>query len=334
MEYSFRKPYLIFVANAKDKQTFGKTASGLVRWKPNLCAGQFRESGDDADLGIQDMSIEKAVQHGVGSLIVGTANIGGKIPETWIATFLKALNYGLDIVSGMHEKLSNIPSLVETARFNECNIYDVRHPDINFPIATGKKRSGKRILTVGTDCAVGKMLTALKLTNALDQAGENVDFRATGQTGIMIKETGIPLDAIPVDFASGAAEYLTPDNTENHWDIIEGQASIYHPSYGGETLALVYGSQPDYMVLCHEATRKNLAGLNWSVPPLDKCIIAYESAARFTNPEAKVIGVSVNTSKLHASERQRYINSLHKKINLPVVDVEIDGVSEILAEVV
>ena len=134
----------------------------------------------------------------------------------------------------------------------------MRHSDAAFPAASGRKRSGKRVLTVGTDCAQGKKYTALALAKNLQSRGVDASFRATGQTGIMISGEGIAVDAVIADFVAGAAEQLSPDNAPDHWDVIEGQGSLFHPAYAGVTLGLLHGSQPDAIVLCHDPSRRTI----------------------------------------------------------------------------
>jgi uncharacterized NAD-dependent epimerase/dehydratase family protein len=156
--------------------------------------------------------------------------------------------------------LVNDPILASIAENYGQQLFDVRVPQHDYPIATGEKRSGKRCLAVGTDCSVGKMYTGLAMEQEMKARKMNVSFRATGQTGILITGEGIPLDAIPADFMAGAVEWLTPDNDPDHWDLIEGQGSLFHVSFSGVTLALIHGGQPDALVLCHEPTRNHMRG--------------------------------------------------------------------------
>src|SRR5262249_10280049 len=161
------------------------------------------------------------------------------------------------------------------------------------------KRSGQRLLTVGTDCALGKKYTALALVAAFRKRGVDADFRATGQTGIMISGGGIPLDAVISDFAAGAAEMLTPDAAPDHWDVVEGQGSLFHPSYAGVSLALLHGTQPDVLVLCHEVGRERLAGLEeYATPDLQEAIGLNLILGRRTNQQIRCAGISLNTSIL------------------------------------
>src|SRR5262249_26969628 len=141
-----------------------------------------------------------------------------------------------------------------------ARLVDVRVPPTNLPVGSGRKRTGMRLLTVGTDCAVGKKYSALAITRELQRRGLKGTFWATGATGIMIAGGGLPVDAAVCDFTAGAAEVLSPDNDADHWDVIEGQGSLFHPGYAGVTLGLLHGSQPDAIVVCHEAGRRTHAG--------------------------------------------------------------------------
>ena len=152
------------------------------------------------------------------------------------------------------------PGLTAAAARRGRRLIDVRMPPPNIPIATGRKRCGKRLLTVGTDCALGKKYTALALARAFAARGHAVDFRATGQTGILIAGGGMPMDAVVADFEAGAAEMLSPDAAPEHWDVIEGQGSLFHPAYAAVSLGLLHGSQPDVIVVCHDPARERVLG--------------------------------------------------------------------------
>ena len=262
-----KAPYLILIGDITDAD-YAKTGLGIVQWQPDLVAGQLRFAGCEVELGVPDMSVAEAVKAGVKSLIIGVAPIGGEVPHSWWASIEEAARAGLDIVCGLHIKLANFPAVVAAARASGARLIDVRSPPANLPVGTGMKRSGKRVLMVGTDCAIGKKYSALALDQAMREAGMNSTFRATGQTGIMLAGEGLPIDAVVADFISGAAEVISPDNDDDHWDIIEGQGSLFHPGYSGVSLGLLHGSQPDGFVLCHDATRKVLSGLGTPRPAI------------------------------------------------------------------
>jgi uncharacterized NAD-dependent epimerase/dehydratase family protein len=210
-------------------------------------------------------------------------------------------------------------------------IADVRHPTREFEVGNGKKRSGKRLLTVGTDCSIGKMFTALALEREMRGRGLNADFRATGQTGIFIAGDGVSIDAVVSDFVSGAVEWLCPANDADHWDLIEGQGSLFHASYAGVTLALIHGAQPDALVMCHEPTRKHMRGLpHYPLPDLQLCIERNIEAAQLTNPAARCVGISVNTASLDGSAARDYLRQTEDQLGLPCVDPVRSGIGAIV----
>jgi uncharacterized NAD-dependent epimerase/dehydratase family protein len=328
-----KTPYLILVGE-EDDPTFAKTGIGIVQWRPDLVAGQIRFGDCKVDLGVPDMSVDEAVSAGVGSLIIGVAPVGGAIPESWWDVIEQAARAGLDVVCGLHVKLSERQAVVEAAKASGARLVDVRVPPKNLPVGTGKKRSGRRLLTVGTDCAIGKKYTALALDQAMREAGMDSSYRATGQTGIMIAGEGLPIDSVVADFISGAAELLSPDNDPGHWDVIEGQGSLFHPGYSGVSLGLLHGSQPDAFVVCHEATRTCVSGWeHYALPSIPECIELHVAAGRRTNPGIRCVGVSVNTSGLPRAERAEYLANLSREVGLPCVDPLIDGCAAIVEHI-
>src|SRR5712671_1166722 len=257
---TLRTPYLLFIGDAPD-QLAAKTAVVIACWRPEICLGQLRLPGCKADLGLPDMTIEEAATAGVRTVIVGTTNRGGVLGDGWEGLLVRAMELGMDLASGLHHRLADIPALREAASRLGRQIADVRHPTREFAVGNGVKRPGKRLLTVGTDCSIGKMFTALALERAMRGRGLKADFRATGQTGIFLAGDGVSIDAVVSDFVSGAVEWLSPANDPDHWDLIEGQGSLFHASYAGVSLGLLHGAQPDVLVLCHEPTRTHMRGL-------------------------------------------------------------------------
>ncbi|TPE63731.1 DUF1611 domain-containing protein [Sandaracinobacter neustonicus] len=315
-----RKPYLIFVGDAS-RSAVTKTAEGVRDWAREDCTGQWRQSPGATDLGLPDMAPAEAYAAGARSLLIGIAAIGGRIPDEWVPLLLEALEAGLDIVSGMHGRLSAIPEVAEAAARLGRSLHDVRHSSRSFPVASGRKRSGKRLLTVGTDCALGKKYTALALAAAMKERGVDADFRATGQTGIMISGDGVAIDAVVADFIAGAAETLSPEAAPGHWDVIEGQGAIFHPAYAGVTLGLLHGSQPDALVLCHDPRRTEISMFEgFPIRPLEETMETYLSLARVTNPDARFVGISLNTSGLSEVEANALAASLEAQHGLPVMD--------------
>ncbi len=325
-----QRPYLLFLGDAPD-QLAAKTAQGIAQWRPDWCRGQMRMPGCQADLKLPDISLEQAAEAGVKTLILGVANRGGVIPPQWRQTLVRALALGLDIASGLHSRLTDMPEVVEAAHRHGRQLIDVRHPTQSFAVGTGAKRPGLRLLTVGTDCSVGKMYTSLALEAEMRRRGLKADFRATGQTGIFIAGSGVSIDAVVADFISGAVEWLTPAHDGDHWDLVEGQGSLFHASYAGVSLGLLHGAQPDALVVCHEPGRPHMRGLpHYRLPSLKDCIEANLQAARLTNPAAACVGISLNTGALLPAEGERLIAETADALGLPVVDPLVTGVGAIV----
>ena len=315
-----KTPYLLFLGDAPD-QLAAKVAIGIKDWRPENAVAQFRMVGCGADLGIQDMTLVEAKAAGAKTLVIGVANRGGIISDAWKAVLKDALSMGYDLASGLHNLLRDEADLVEAATANSCALHDVRVPSVQYPIANGRKRSGKRCLTVGTDCSVGKMYTAMAMDAEMRKRGLKSSFRATGQTGILITGGGVPLDAVIADFMAGAVEYLTPDNDINHWDHIEGQGSLFHVSYSGVTMALVHGGQPDALILGHEPTRLHMRGLpEYQQPSLEELRDVTLTLARVGNPTCQVVGISVNTQHMSDAESMSYLAEVEARMGLPTVD--------------
>ena len=315
-----KTPYLLFLGDAPD-QLAAKVAQGIKDWRPENAVGQFRMDGCGADVGLTDMSLAEAKAAGAETLVIGVANRGGVISAAWKAVLLEAIEMGYDLASGLHNLLRDEADLVAAAKAKGTQLHDVRVPSVQYPIATGVKRKGKRCLAVGTDCSVGKMYTGMAMDAEMRKRGMKSTFRPTGQTGILITGEGVPLDAVVADFMAGAVEYLTPDNDEDHWDHIEGQGSLFHVSYSGVTMALIHGGQPDALVLAHEPTRKHMRGLpDYQQPSLQELRDAALLMARVANPNCQVIGISVNTQHLADDEFEDYLAKVEAEMGLPTVD--------------
>ncbi len=314
------RPYLLFLGDATEA-SYAKTAFGLRDWAPELCIGEYVLPEGTVSTGLPRLTPGEAHARGARSLVIGVANFGGVILPGWVDALTEALQAGLDIVSGMHSPLSMVPVLEETARRHGRRLVEVRVPPATIPTATGRRRAGRRLLTVGTDCALGKKYTALALARAFTSRGLDTDFRATGQTGIMIAGRGIPMDAVVVDFEAGAAEMLSPDAASDHWDVIEGQGSILHPSFAAVSLGLLHGSQPDVVVVCHQPGRTTLGGLpDYPVPDLDETIDLTLRLGRLTNPAIRCGGISLNTAHLDDAERQRVLDETEHLLGVPAAD--------------
>ncbi|MBO8134237.1 N-acetyltransferase DgcN [Dickeya fangzhongdai] len=326
---NIKKPYLLFLGDAHD-QLAAKVAIGIKQWHPEYCVGQYRMAGCQADCGLPDLDIAAARAAGAQTLVIGVANRGGIISDAWIAVLRQALECGMDLAAGLHNKLAGVPEISELAARLGRSLFDVRHPTQSFPVASGRKRSGKRLLPVGTDCSCGKMYTALAIEKALLERGGNATFRATGQTGILISGAGVSIDAVVSDFIAGAVETLAPDNDADHWDVIEGQGSLFHPSFAGVTTGIIHGAQPDALVLCHEPTRTRMRGVDYPLPDLQACIDLNLAMARLTNPNARFVGVSINSAHLSEADALAYMAKLEHQLGLPVVDPFRQGVGRII----
>ncbi len=313
-------PYLLFLGDAPD-QLGAKVAQGIKDWRPENAVGQLRMPGCKADVGLKDMTLAEAKAAGAKTMVVGVANRGGMISAAWQAVLVEALEAGFDLASGLHNLLRDESALIAAAQVHGGTLHDVRVPTVAYPIANGEKRSGKRVLAVGTDCSAGKMYTALALDAAMRERGMKSTFRATGQTGILITGGGVPLDAVIADFMAGSIEYLTPDNDEDHWDIIEGQGSIFHVSYSGVTLALIHGGQPDALIICHEPTRTHMRGLpGYAVPTIESVRDITLQLARVANPACEVVGVSINTQHMSEDEAGTYCAEVEQRLGMPTLD--------------
>ena len=323
-------PYLLFLGDARD-QLAAKTANGVRVWRPDWSLGQLRLPGCNADCGVPDMSIEEAASAGVKTVILGVANRGGVIPESWTTELVKAVGLGMDIASGLHTRITQIPELAAAAKANGRALHDVRQPTQEFEVANGIRRPGKRLLTVGTDVSVGKMFTTLALEKEMRDRGIKADFRATGQTGIFIAGAGVSIDAVIADFISGSVEWLTPANDPDHWDLVEGQGSLFNVSYAGVTIGLIHGAQPDALVVCHEAGRPHMRSMpHFPLVDIPTCIEANLQAARLTNPAVKCVGASINTVGLSEQEGRDFCKRISDEIGLPAVDALRDGVAAIV----
>jgi len=315
-----RKPYLLYLGDAKLKSDC-KTAFGLRDWCRADVLGEWSQPAAAVTLEVPRLSPSQAAAQGAGSIVVGVAPTGGLLPQHWQDDLEAALEAGLDAVSGLHTRLASFPRLVRAAERRGVRLIDVRHMNPAFPVASGRKRSGNRVLTVGTDCALGKKYTALALTKELSARGIPATFRATGQTGIMIAGSGIAMDALVADFLAGAAEALSPDAAPEHWDVIEGQGSIFHPAYAGVTLGLLHGSQPDALVLCHAPERETIEEYpDYPIPPLATVIDEYLRLGRLTNRRIRCVGLSINSSTLDDAAWTSYQARVGRELALPVCD--------------
>jgi uncharacterized NAD-dependent epimerase/dehydratase family protein len=312
-------PYLLFLGDVPD-QLAAKTAQGIVDWRPDWCLAQMRLSGCGADLGLPEMSISAARQAGAKTMVIGVANAGGVLPEHWVGTVIEALEAGFDIASGLHVRLGDHLAIADAAKAAGRSLFDVRHSSQRFSTGKGDKRPGLRLLTVGTDCSVGKKYTALVLEREMQARGFDAEFRATGQTGVFISGRGVAIDAVVADFISGAVEWIAPANHDQHWDLIEGQGSLFHPSFAGVTMGLLHGAQPDAFVVCHEPTRQTMRGVKHALPSIADVIDLTLRCGRLTNPAIQPVGIAINTAALPEAEAREFLARTAQIHNLPAVD--------------
>ncbi len=313
-------PYLLFLGDITEP-AFAKTAFGLKDWAPDKCLGEIGLTGCTVSVGLPRLTPAEARARGARALVLGVANPGGVLPRSWLQLLLEALEAGLDLIGGLHTRLRHVPELSQAAQRLGRRLIDVREPPPGIPVATGARRTGRRLLTVGTDCALGKKYTALALARAFRERGLDAGFRATGQTGILIAGSGMPIDAVVADFEAGAAEMLTPDAAADHWDVIEGQGSLFHPAYAGVSLGLLHGSQPDVFVVCHEPGRERMMGYEpFSLPSLEEVMDLTVRLGRRTNPAIRCGGVSLNTSAFDPSAAEAILDGTAARLGLPAAD--------------
>jgi len=323
-------PYLLYLGDAHDDLAI-KTARGLAFWRPQWCLGQLRGPNCKAWLDLPDMTVDEARSAGANTMVVGTANAGGVMSPQTVRDVVAALEAGLNIASGLHQRLDAHPEIVAAAARTGRTLFDARRFPHALPVGNGKPRAGRRLLTVGTDCSVGKMYTTLALEKELHSRGIAADFRATGQTGILIAGGGVPIDALVADFISGGAEWVAPAREDAGWDLIEGQGSLFHPSFAGVSLGLLHGAQADALVLCHALPRSHMRGLpHYPLPDLKTCLETNLQLARLTQPKVIAVGVALNTSKLTPEAAADACKAAEDALGLPCSDPVTQGVGRIV----
>jgi uncharacterized NAD-dependent epimerase/dehydratase family protein len=323
-------PYFLYLGHSHDEVGI-KTSRGLAVFRQHDCVGEFRHDDCPLTLGLPRLTFAAAVAAGAKTLVLGIANAGGKMDEALVTDALAAMEAGLDVASGLHQRLREEPRLVAAAQRLGRTLHDVRDPQADLPVGNGLPRAGYRLLTVGTDCSVGKMYATLHLTEALRARGVAADFRATGQTGILIAGDGVPLDAVVADFISGAIEHISPERHDGGWDLIEGQGSLFHPSFAGVSTGLLHGAQPDAIVMCHDPVRPHMRGLpHYQLPSLEDCLDANLRVARLTNPHVRAVGIALNTSKMARDDARRLCDETADRLGLPCTDPVAFGADPII----
>jgi uncharacterized NAD-dependent epimerase/dehydratase family protein len=328
-------PRFLILADGDFGPMTSKTANSVIRYRPESVVAVLDRShaGETAKdvLGFGgDIPVVGSMQEGLAlrpnAVLIGIAPQGGRLPEEWRAWLGEAVDAGCDLWSGLHTFLADDPMLVEKAKAKGTKLLDLRRPPPDLPVASGAAKSTEalRVLTVGTDCNVGKMTAQLQLIRSLNERGVRTRFAATGQTGIMIEGWGIAVDAVVADFIAGAAERVTIEGAKNaDVVLVEGQGSINHPGYSGVTLGLLHGSAPDAMILCHQTTREYIGDYrraSWlRIPPLSEYVRLYESAANAVHP-SHVIGIALNTYDLDDAAARRACEEAARETGLPATD--------------
>jgi len=312
-----------------------KTANSVIRYQPDRVVAVLDRV--HAGKTVHDVlgfggsipvvaTMQAGLALGANSVLIGIAPQGGQMPGEWRDWLREALEAGCDLVSGLHTFLADDPVLAAAAKASGKEITDIRRPPPNLPIASGKAKETKalRVLTVGTDCNVGKMTAQLQLVGQLNARGIKTNFVATGQTGIMIEGWGIGVDAVVADFIAGAAEQITLRGAEGaDVVLVEGQGSINHPGYSGVTLGLLHGTCPDALILCHQASREYLGDYrkaSWlKIPPLSQYVKWYEAIGGAVHP-TKVIGIAMNTYDLDDAAARAACDAATRETGLPCTD--------------
>jgi len=306
-----------------------KAAAGLVRYCRDEVVGilDSQHAGSDIEpvLGVGAglpvvADVTSALPLEPRSFVVGVAPVGGALPRGWRRHIIDALEAGLDLVSGLHEFLSDDAELAEIAARNGCTIHDVRRPPDNIPIGgnLASKLETKRVLTVGSDGNIGKMLASLELTGELERRGRDADFVATGQIGIMISGRGVPVDHVVSDFVAGAIEQELVGREQRELFVVEGQGAIVHPGFSAVALGLMHGAAPDAMIFCHNPTRERQR-CGGPVPPLAELIPLHEELCRHIHP-SRVIAVSLNCVELDTDAARAAIDEVQAETGLPATD--------------
>ena len=328
-------PRHLIIADGDFGPMTSKTANSIIRYHPERTVAVLDR--EHAGQTVQDVlgfggaiPVVGTMREGLAlrptAVLIGIAPKGGQLPAEWRAWLAEAIDSGCDVWNGLHNFLSDDPTLAAKARAKGRTLYDLRRPPADLPIASGlaKEVDPLVVLTVGTDCNVGKMTAQLQLIRKLNERGLRARFVPTGQTGIMIEGWGIAVDAVVADFIAGAAEWLTLEGAKNaDVVLVEGQGSINHPGYSGVTLGLLHGSCPDAMILCHQSTRKFIGDYReaaWlRIPPLAEYVRLYESIAAPVHP-SRVIGISLNTYDLSDVEARRACDRAQEETGRPATD--------------
>jgi uncharacterized NAD-dependent epimerase/dehydratase family protein len=331
MHKKIQKPYVLHIGDDPRPEK-SKIAMGAITFIPEDCVGYIANPDSLSLPNINKLSIEDAIQKGAKSFVIGSVAKSGAVEQEWIPHIVNAIENGLDIINGHHQKLNALKTasgetLEDLSKKHGTTLHNIRHYEDTLPIGTGKPRKGKRLLTVGTDCSCGKMFTSLSLHAYLTKKNVKSRFAATGQSGILIAGEGVPIDAIVSDYMSGAIEQLTPES--DALTIIEGQGSLFHPAYAGVSLGLLHGAQADYIILCHNPAKDSMLNVDYPIPDIADCLALNLKLGRRTNPNQKCVGISLNTSALSEDDAKSCIKKLETEFKVPVTDPYRFGIAPI-----
>ena len=321
---------------------YGKTATGIIRYgkDPVVAVIDSTKAGQDVSEALGALlgkgipvvhDIHEALTCKPDTLLIGIAPMGGALPKEWHWQLLTAIEAGLDIISGLHVFIADDDELRTAAEKRGVTIWDVRRPPEKNRVARfiPHRPGSHTVLLVGSDCAVGKMTVALELDREAQRRGLNSAFVATGQTGIMISGTGLPVDRIISDFVAGLVEEMVLDFSARHdWVFVEGQGALNHPGYSPVTLGLIHGSMPDAMLFCHKAGATAIEGYeNCPLPSLKRMIAFNEDTVSWVRPErpCKVVGLALMTHDLAEQEAQGALKQAENETGLPATDVLRSG---------
>ncbi|HZS76172.1 MAG TPA: DUF1611 domain-containing protein [Ktedonobacteraceae bacterium] len=338
---------IVILAEGAFEWHYGKTATGVIRYgkDPVVAVIDSTKAGMDVAQALNTSmgkgipvvrDINEALQYQPDTLLIGIAPMGGALPEAWRWQLLKAIDSGLNIISGLHFFISDDPELRAAAERKGITIWDVRRPPEKMRVAQflPHRPGSHTILFVGSDCAVGKMTAALELDHEAQRRGLNSAFVATGQTGIMISGNGLPVDRLISDFIAGMVEEMVIDFTNKHdWVFVEGQGALNHPAYSPVTLGLIHGSMPEAMIFCHKAGTTQIEGYTYCpFPPLKRMIEINEDAVSWVRPDrpCKTVGLSIVTFGLNEQEALDAIKQAEDETGLPATDPLRFGVGKLM----
>jgi uncharacterized NAD-dependent epimerase/dehydratase family protein len=333
------KRYLILAEGKSGDPHYGKTARGVIHYSPHPVVAVLDSTrAGETYRGVPIVAtVNDALRFNPTTALVGVATQGGRFPPAWRDVLRSCISNGLHVENGLHEFLSDDEELSELARFHNVELRDLRRPPADLSVPTGEnlQLAAKIVLTVGSDCAIGKKTVAVELDLEARNRGHRSVFVPTGQTGIAIAGWGIAVDAVISDFLAGAAERLVVEGAARGGELlfVEGQGAIVHPAYSGVTLGLLHGSAPHACVLCHKAGAKVVEGFpDHPLPPLAELAQLYERMSLLARP-APVAAIALNTAELDADEARSAVDAVRTETGLPADDPVRFGAGPLLEAV-